>query len=115
MKFFSFRRKTDAEKYQRALRIFASVTRFLYCAIVIAGLIWVSISYAIAVYAALAYQQFEYLSELSREVIVSILTVAGLKTIENIFEHNNGLIFGTSIQPPEEKETHDERTDSDND
>ena len=59
-----------------------SVTRILFVTTQIAALGWVSVSYLIAVY--------------------SILGVNVLKVVENIFEHNDGPVFGknnTEKQP----------------
>ena len=45
---------------------------------------------------------------LSRPAIDTILGVTALKVVENIFEHNNGAVFGSSAPPAS-------RTDADGD
>lgn len=75
---------------------FKSVTRFLFVTTQFAALVWVSISYFIAAYATIVLQQPFPVVELSKQAIVTILGVTALKVLENIFEHNDGVIFGTS-------------------
>jgi hypothetical protein len=74
----------------------ASVTRWLFVTAQIAALCWVSISYLIALYATLRLGQVFPVVELSQQAINTILGVSGLKVVENIFEHNDGKIFGQS-------------------
>lgn len=73
-----------------------SVTRLLYITTQIAALGWVSVSYLIAVYATVRLGQPFPVTDLSGQAITAILGVNIMKTIENIFEHNTGGIFGTS-------------------
>lgn len=71
-----------------------SMTRILFLTTQIAALAWVSLSYAIAVYATVALQQPFPVAELSEQAITTILGVNVLKVVENIFEHNDGGLFG---------------------
>lgn len=71
-------------------------TNVMYCIVLIAALVWVSASYAIGIYAVVVFGQVEALIELSRDVVKCIIVVVFTKTIANIFEHNNGSIFGYS-------------------
>lgn len=73
-----------------------SVTRILFITTQIAALGWVSVSYLIAVYATVRLGQPFPVVELSGKAIDSLLGVATLKTIGNIFEHNDGPVFGTT-------------------
>ena len=71
-----------------------SITRILFLTTQIAALAWVSLSYAIALYATICLHQPDIALELSKQVIITILGVNALKVVENIFEHNNGPVFG---------------------
>lgn len=73
-----------------------SVTKFLFVATQIAALGWVSVSYLIALYATVRLGQPFPVVELSQQAITTILGVNVLKVVENIFEHNNGAVFGSS-------------------
>ncbi len=73
-----------------------SVTRLLFITTQIAALGWVSASYLIAAYATVRLGQPYPVVELSQQAITSLLGVSALKVIENIFEHNDGGLFGTS-------------------
>ena len=74
--------------------VLQSVTRFLFATTQIFALGWVSVSYVIAVYSTVKlYQPFPVV-ELSQQAITTILGVNALKVVENIFEHNNGGLFG---------------------
>lgn len=75
-----------------------SVTKILFVTTQIAALLWVSVSYLIAIYAAVELGQVFPVTELSQQAITTILGVSVLKVVENIFEHNNGGIFGQSNQ-----------------
>lgn len=85
--------------------VLQSVTRFLFATTQIFALGWVSVSYVIAVYSTVKlYQPFPVV-ELSQQAITTILGVNALKVLENIFEHNEGMVFGRSRQedkPPNE-------------
>ena len=71
-----------------------SVTRFLFVATQIAALGWVSLSYLIAIYATVRLAQPFPVTELSQQAITTILGINALKVVENIFEHNDGGLFG---------------------
>ena len=72
------------------------VTRLLFVTTQLAALCWVSISYLIALYATVRLGQVFPVVELSQQAITTILGVSVLKVVENIFEHNDGVVFGTS-------------------
>lgn len=73
-----------------------SVTRFLFVTTQVAALVWVSLSYLIAAYAAVTLGQVFPVESLSEQAIVTILGVNALKVVENIFEHNDGKVLGKS-------------------
>lgn len=73
-----------------------SVTRLLFITTQIAALGWVSVSYMIALYATVRLGQPSPVVELSQQAITTILGVNVLKVVENVFEHNDGGIFGHS-------------------
>ena len=73
-----------------------SITRILFVTTQIAALGWVSISYLIAAYATIRLGQPYPVVELSQQAITTILGTTALKVVENIFEHNDGGIFGCS-------------------
>lgn len=76
-----------------------SVTRRLFVTTQIAALFWVSLSYLIALYATVRLGQVFPVADLSKQAIETILGVNVLKVVENIFEHNDGPVFGTSKEP----------------
>lgn len=79
-----------------------SVTRLLFVTTQYAALLWVSISYLIALYATVRLGQVFPVVDLSKQAIETILGVNVLKVVENIFEHNDGPVFGknnTEKQP----------------
>jgi len=80
---------------------FKSVTKFLFVTTQIAALSWVTVSYGIAAYATVRLKIPFPIESLSSQAIITILGSNTLKVIENIFEHNNGGIFGRS-QPTED-------------
>ena len=71
-----------------------SVTRALFLTTQLAALLWVTVSYGIAVYATVRLAQPFPVVELSQQAITTILGVNALKVVENIFEHNDGPVFG---------------------
>lgn len=73
-----------------------SVTRFLFVTTQIAALCWVSVSYIIALYATVRLGQVFPVTDLSRQAIDAILGVSVLKVLGNLFEHNDGGLFGKS-------------------
>lgn len=82
------------------------VTHFLFITTQLAALAWVSISYLIALYATVRLGQVFPVVELSEQAIETILGVSILKVVGNIFEHNDGVVFGTS-NGPEKKQKRD--------
>ena len=62
----------------------------------ICALIWVFTSYGIAIYSTFVLGEVYPVAELSESAINAILGVTMLKVAGNIFEHNNGGLFGTS-------------------
>ena len=84
--------------------ILRSVTRFLFVTTQIFALFWVSLSYGIAAYSTVVLAQPFPVEELSRQAIITLLGMSGLKVVENIFEHNEGVVFGqskTEDDPPD--------------
>lgn len=73
---------------------FKSVTKMLFITTQLAALFWVSISYLIALYATIRLGVVFPVVELSQQAITTILGVNVLKVVENIFEHNDGALFG---------------------
>ena len=71
-----------------------SVTKILFITTQLAALGWVSVSYLIAIYATVRLAQPFPVVELSQQAITTILGVNVLKVVENIFEHNDGPVFG---------------------
>lgn len=62
----------------------------------IAALLWVSVSYIIAIYATVRLEQPFPVVELSQQAITALLGESGLKVLSNIFEHNEGPVFGNT-------------------
>lgn len=92
----------SGQKHPSVLR---SVTRFLFVTTQIFALFWVSLSYGIAAYSTVVLTQPFPVEELSRQAIITLLGMSGLKVVENIFEHNEGVVFGqskTEDDPPDE-------------
>lgn len=73
-----------------------SVTKLIFVTTQISALVWVFISYVIAIYSTVCLGQVYTMSELSTPAIHTILGVSFLKVLENIFEHNEGGLFGRS-------------------
>lgn len=76
--------------------IIRSITRFLFVTAQVFAIVWVTWSYVIATYSTVVLMQPFPAEELSREAVRTILGVGAMKVVENIFEHNNGKIFGQS-------------------
>ena len=87
-------RELRAGKTQRS--ILRSVTRFLFVTTQVFAIVWVSWSYGIATYSTVALMQPFPVEELSRQAIITLLGMSGLKVVENVFEHNEGVVFGQS-------------------
>lgn len=73
-----------------------SITKFLFVTTQIAALVWVSVSYLIAIYATAKLGEPFPVVELSEQAITTILGANVLKVVENIFEHNDGGLFGNT-------------------
>ena len=85
--------------------IIQSITRFLFVTAQTFAILWVSWSYGIATYSTIVLEQPFPVEELSRQAIITLLGMSGLKVVENIFEHNEGVVFGqsrTEDDPPDE-------------
>ena len=82
-----------------------SVTRVLFVSTQICALVWVFISYALAVYATVRLGQVYTMAELSKPAIDALLGITALKVLGNIFEHNDGPVFGKSEKPASEEDT----------
>ena len=82
-----------------------SVTRFLFITTQICALVWVFISYGLAIYATIRLGQVYTMAELSKPAIDALLGVTALKVLGNIFEHNDGVVFGKSEKPASGEDT----------
>lgn len=99
------KRQKELRAGQKRPSILRSVTRFLFVTTQIFALFWVSLSYGIAAYSTVVLAQPFPVEELSRQAIITLLGMSGLKVVENIFEHNEGVVFGqskTEDDPPDE-------------
>lgn len=99
------KRLKELRSGQKRPNILWSVTRFLFVTTQIFALFWVSLSYGIAAYSTVVLAQPFPVEELSRQAIITLLGMSGLKVVENIFEHNEGVVFGQSKMeddPPDE-------------
>lgn len=82
-----------------------SITRLFFVTTQISALVWVYTSYGIAIYSTVMLGQVYTMAELSEPAIHTILGVGSLKVLENIFEHNEGVVFGRNKQeehPPDD-------------
>jgi len=98
------KRLKELRSGQKRPSILRSVTRFLFVTTQIFALFWVSLSYGIAAYSTVVLAQPFPVEELSRQAIITLLGMSGLKVVENIFEHNEGVVFGqskTEDNPPD--------------
>lgn len=99
------KRLKELRSDQKRPNILRSVTRFLFVTTQVCAIIWVSWSYGIATYSTIVLAQPFPVEELSRQAIITLLGMSGLKVVENIFEHNEGVVFGQSRpedDPPDE-------------
>ena len=81
-----------------------SVTRFLFITTQVCALVWVFISYGLAIYSTVWLGQVYTMAELSKPAIDALLGVTALKVLGNIFEHNDGVVFGKSEKPTSEED-----------
>ena len=75
-------------------KLLRSVTRLIFVTTQVSALVWVFTSYGIAIYSTVRLEQVYTMAELSEPAIHTILGVGFLEVLENVFEHNNGGIFG---------------------
>ena len=80
-----------------------SLTRLIFITSQIFALLWVTVSYIIALYATIKLEQVFPVVELSQQAINTIIGVGIMKTAENIFEHNDSVVFGNSHMEGGEK------------
>ena len=73
-----------------------TVTAFLFVTTLVAALGWVTLSYLIAAYATVRLGQPYPIESLSETAITALLGTSALKVLGNIFEHNDGAVFGKS-------------------
>lgn len=94
---------TFGKRGRRSAASLRGVTRLLFVTTQFCALVWVFISYGIAIYSTVRLQQVQTLAELSEPAIRTVLGVSALKVLENIFEHNDSKVFGQSKpkDPPE--------------
>ena len=79
-----------------------SVTRILFVTTQVAAIGWVSTSYLIAGYSTVVLGQPFPITELSQQAIDTLLGGLVLKVVENIFEHNDGVVTGKTNRQQEE-------------
>ena len=75
---------------------FKSITKLIFITSQFAAIIWVSMSYVIAGYSTFVLEQPFPIETLSEQAIIVLLGTMSAKVVENVFEHNNGGIFGTN-------------------
>lgn len=90
------RRLKELRACQERPNIIRSITRFLFVTAQVFAIVWVTWSYVIATYSTVVLMQPFPAEELSKEAVRTILGVGVLKVVENVFEHNNGRVFGHS-------------------
>ena len=76
--------------------IIRSVTRVLFVTAQVFAIVWVTWSYVISTYSTVVLLQPFPAEELSRQAVRTIIGVGFLKVLENVFEHNDGPVFGNS-------------------
>ena len=81
-----------------------TITAFLFVTTQVSALVWVSLSYVIAAYSTIKLGQPFPVEDISQKAIETILGTSALKVVENIFEHNDGVVFGRSVKSKEESE-----------
>lgn len=86
-------------KHGKGLPTIKGITEFIYVVTMIAAIIWVSMSYVIAMYGTYHFGQVFPVETLSGQALIAILGVCISKTISNIFEHNDGVVWGESRNP----------------
>ena len=89
------KRKAKPKK-RNPIKVLHSITAFLFVTSQVAALLWVSTSYVIAGYATFVLGQPFPIETLSEQAIIVLLGVLASKVVENIFEHNDGVVWGNS-------------------
>lgn len=97
--------KKAQRKPRKPKKLKISITKFLFVTTQIFVFAWISISYMIAIYATVKLEQPFPVVELSGQAMGVILGNVGMKTVSNIFEHNNGGLFGKADTTNEETAT----------
>lgn len=97
-------RLTRRDKKTISVARLRSVTRLLFVSTQVCALVWVFISYGLAIYSTVWLHQVYTMAELSKPAIDALLGVTALKVLGNIFEHNDGVVFGKSEKPASEEE-----------
>ena len=95
---YQWRRVREPRAGKAPAGILRSVTRLIFVTTQISALVWVFTSYGIAIYSTVRLEQVYTMAELSEPAIHTILGVGVLKVLENIFEHNEGGVFGRSTR-----------------
>lgn len=88
--------KKIQRKTRKSKKSTVSITKFLFVTTQLFVFVWISISYIIAIYATVKLEQPFPVVELSGQAMGVILGNVGMKTFSNVFEHNNGVVFGKS-------------------
>lgn len=78
------------------------VTEFMFVLSILCAVLWVTNTCVLAWYATVKLGQPVPLETLSSDIITVILGSLALKVIGNIFEHNDGGVFGTTHRKDEE-------------
>lgn len=90
--------KRTATRKPRKKKSTISITKILFLTTQLFVFVWISISYMIAIYATVKLKQPFPVVELSGQAMGVILGNVGMKTVSNIFEHNDGVVFGKSVK-----------------
>lgn len=97
--------KRQKPKKRNPVKVLRSITAFLFVTAQVAAIFWVSTSYAIAIYATVKLGQPFPVETVSEQAITVLLGVLVAKVAENIFEHNDGFLLGTSKKAEPADET----------
>ena len=98
-------KQKGGKRLEKKPRLIRSITVFIFLTSQVAALIWVTASYVIAGYATVKLGQPFPIETLSEKAIEVLLGVGALKVIENIFEHNDGGLWGRSKTNETSEET----------
>ena len=82
----------------------ASTTWFLFRLFSMSAVSWVYISYAIAIYSTVKLGQVYTMAELATPAITGIIMILVSKVTENIFEHNDGPLWGKTNKDKHKEE-----------